>query len=62
MLLAVCFRLIKGFAQVIIIQDKQDIPIEDMKSIIKFLANQNKDKQGKRKGDCPPYVLFDNAA
>ena len=33
-----------GDIKEVIIQDKQDIPIEDMKSIIKFLANQNKDK------------------
>ena len=40
-----------GDIKEVIIQDKQDIPIEDMKSIIKFLANQNKDKQRKRKCD-----------
>jgi len=33
-----------GDIKEVIIQDKQDIPIEDMKSIIKFLAIQNKDK------------------
>jgi hypothetical protein len=33
-----------GDIKEVLIQDKQDISIEDMKSIIKFLANQNKDR------------------